>query len=123
MSLVLTCFGMVGLLLQESLPLPTGASLAIAAVAGRFLAVLLGWGVSRYVADTAVQIEREPVLMITGVVSVSIPAGGFGAIAYVSSDRRVTMPARGKNHDPLPQGTAVLVVDLDGKAAVVEELI
>lgn len=122
MSLILVLFGICGLWLRTRLHLALQTAFGAAAIIALLLALLLSRTLGRYLSDSARPVEREPLLLATGHVSVSIPAGGVGSIAYVAQGRRVTMPARGKDHIALSRGTPVVVVDLAGKVAVVEEL-
>ena len=56
-----------------------------------------------------------------GHISVTIPSDGVGTVALVSDGKRVTMPAVAQRGAPLDRGANVMVVDVAGHKAVVEE--
>lgn len=57
----------------------------------------------------------------TASVSLAIPDGGVGSIAYVSEGKRHTIPARAPNGQAVEKGQRVLVTGLSGSIALVEE--
>ena len=54
-----------------------------------------------------------------GTVTVPIPDGGLGAVAYVVGGQRMILPARHAFAEPIPSGEEVVIVDLQQNIAVV----
>jgi hypothetical protein len=121
-GLLTTMFGAAGLVLRILAGWPTTASLVGAAVLGLAAALSGVWLAGRWFAETADQIEGNPLLLTVGHVSVAVPQDGTGAIAFVSEGKRVSVPARTRDGNPVPQGTTVIVVDRRGPTAVVERV-
>ncbi len=90
--------------------------IALAFVA--FLVLVLGRTLSA--SEAAGQSSGSSLLGVAGRVSVAIPAGEVGAVAYLREGKRSTMPARARHGQALAQGTPVLIVDIENHIAQVE---
>lgn len=121
LGMFITLFGATGLVFRIALDFAPHASLLIASFGGGIAALIVVRGMSRLFAGEASALRGKTILLTTGNVSVSIPEGGVGSMAFISEGKRVTMPAREKHGCALPQGTPVIVVELDGRIASVEE--
>jgi len=123
-ALLATFFGAIGLLCGHSFHLSPSTSLLTAAIGGVVATVAVAVAVRRYflVGAAASEVRGGVLLGAMGHISVAIPDGGVGAIAYIAEGKRVTMPARSKHGQALPQRTRVMITDIVGHTAVVEEV-
>ncbi|MEK6234850.1 MAG: hypothetical protein N2C14_09070 [Planctomycetales bacterium] len=115
-----TAFGASGLVLrvlgaQSAFVSVVGASFSAAGIS-----LFALWTASRLAAETADEIQGETLPFTSGRVCVSIPPGGVGAISYVAHGRRVSMPARSTDGEPLKLGAPVVVVECAERIAIVE---
>ncbi len=123
-GLLTTFFGAAGLVCRNSLHLSPGRSVLLALFAAAAAAAAVALALWRYFLEGAGASEVRGRLLLgtTAHVTLAIPRDGVGAIAYVADGKRVTMPARSNNGGELAQKTAVMVVEVDGHAAVVERV-
>ncbi len=125
LGLVTTFFGAGGLALHAKLGL--GALTSVLAASGLSIvltgAMVLGlW--QYFMAGTGEsEVKGGTPIGKIGHVSVAIPEDGVGAIALVSNGKRVTMPAVAQTGASLSRGADVMVVDVAGPKAVVEEFV
>lgn len=122
-GLFATLFGAFGLLAHRTFHLWGPVSLLTAVAGGVALTLLMAAGLWRYFLSgaEASELRGGSPIGIIGHVSLAIPAGGVGAVAFVNEGKRVTMPARGKDGGALPLKTPIMIVDIAGHTAVVEE--
>jgi hypothetical protein len=123
-ALLTTFFGAIGLLCRHTLQLSDDASLLGAAMGSLVATLTAAVGIRRYFLTGAAagEVRGGVLLGAIGHVSIAIPDGGVGAIAYVVEGHRVTMPARSRDGQALPQRARVMIMDVVGHTAVVEEL-
>jgi membrane protein implicated in regulation of membrane protease activity len=121
-GLLMTLFGAAGLMLRILAAWSATASLVGAGAFGLAAALAGVWLAGRWFAETAEQIQGNPLLLTVGHVSVAVPQNGTGAIAFVAEGKRVSIPARSHDGHPLRQGTRVIVVDRRGPTAIVEQV-
>ena len=123
LAVFVTLFGAGGLLCRNSLHLPAALSLPLALIGGLIVTALVAFALWRYFLSgaQASEVRGETPLGKPGHVSITIPADGVGAIAFVTEGHRVTMPARCKTARELPQLTDIIILDVVGHTAVVEE--
>jgi membrane protein implicated in regulation of membrane protease activity len=119
-GLGITFFGLFGLIGRVLIGLSPVVSLALAGVCAAGLFAWLIHASQRFLANTGNPMEGSSIVGRVVRVSLAIPVGGVGAIAYSSDGKRHTMPARSES--PLGVGTRVLVTDLSRRVAVVEDL-
>jgi len=122
---VLSAFvGAVGMLCRHSFGLGEGASWLIASTGGPAGTVVVAIGLWAYFlrGQELGEMRSRPLVGTYGRVSVAIPADGVGAVAYVTSGTRAALPARSALGRPLAAGTTVVILDIDGHTAVVDEL-
>ena len=120
-STFVTVFGGVGALMHYTFKSGAGVSLAVAAVGGLALALMIGLIIRKIVTST--QAGSEPV-KITGLpaeVITPIPAGGLGEVAYVAKGTRFAAPARAKDGGAIEKSAAVTIVETAGATCVVEK--
>jgi len=124
-GLVATFFGAGGLALHAKLGVGATASVWVAAGLSIVLTSAMVVGLWQYFMAGAGESEVKggtPIGKI-GHVSVAIPEDGVGAIALVSDGKRVTMPAVAHTGASLSRGADIMVVDVAGHRAVVEEFV
>jgi membrane protein implicated in regulation of membrane protease activity len=123
LGLFATVFGGAGLIVHGQLHWGGLPSVLLAIVAGLVLSLATAYGLWAYFlsGSGASEVRGGSPLGTIGHVSLAIPAGGVGAIAFMAEGKRVTMPARTKDRTELAQKTAIIIVDIDGHQAVVEE--
>ena len=121
--LYITFFGAIGLVCRDNFSLSTETSLFVAGSVALVPTLASAFALWRYFLGGAEEAELSAQRLIgkVGHVSVTIPESGTGAIAYTAEAKRVTMPARSRYPLELAKATSVVVVDLDGFVAVVEE--
>lgn len=117
----ITVFGASGLFFQIILNFSPFKSAVAAAVLGGGASALSVWALARFFTETATEVKGSRLLGTIGHVSVSIPEGGVGTIAYVVEGKRVTMPAKSRDGRPIEKGKSVVVVDIQGHTAIVEK--
>lgn len=116
-------FGAIGLVLIAVDKTSGWVSVVGGTVAGSVLAGAWSLILGRYLpAGEAREMAGEPIIGRTGHLSVAAPAGGMGAVAYVAEGKRVTLPARTLDGAALPRRARVMIVEMEGKVAVVQEL-
>lgn len=120
-SLFLTAFGASGLLLRVSLGVTAVASFWGALGIGSLTSTTLALGAARWLREQ--DPETGAVLLgIVASVSLAIPAGGVGSIAYHANGRRATMPARCRSGAGLAPGSRVVVLAIEERVASVSEI-
>ena len=119
-GLGITFFGLFGLIGRVLIGLGPVVSLALAGVCAAGLFAWMIHASQRFLANTGNPMEGSSIVGRVVRVSLAIPVGGVGAIAYSSDGKRHTMPARSET--PIGVGTRVLVTDLSRRVAVVEDL-
>ncbi|MBI5708352.1 MAG: hypothetical protein HZC36_15325 [Armatimonadetes bacterium] len=125
LGLSVTGFGLFGLLLRDQAHWPSGASVLGALVLSLGLTTLFLTALARLFGHTATALSGEALVGKVAAVSLEIPSGGVGRIAYESDGKRHTMPARCESalgEQALVPGTRVFVVGLEKGIARVEEL-
>jgi membrane protein implicated in regulation of membrane protease activity len=95
--------------------LVAGASAPVLTLA---LALLVWWYFLS--GEGASEMKSYSLIGTTGHVSIGIPPGGVGAVAFEAQGKRVTMPAKSSDGDGLAQGSSIMVVNTDGPHAIVE---
>lgn len=124
LGLFATLFGGIGLFCRSNLQLDPLASVWFAtggAMAATVLAVFALW--QYFIAGAeASEVRGGTLLGKIAHVSIAIPQDGVGAVAFVAEGKRVSIPARARNGHALDQRSAVMIVDMLGHTAVVEEL-
>lgn len=124
LGLFATLFGGTGLFCRSNLQLGPLGSVWFAtggAAAGTVVAVFALW--QYFIAGAAAsEVRGGSPLGKIGHVAIAIPKEGVGAVAYVTEGKRISVPARARNGHALDQRTAVMIVDMLGHTAVVEEL-
>jgi len=118
-----TLFGATGLVCLHTLGLPVLPSLVAAGGASVLLTTLCSWALLGYfVAGTeAGEIRGWSPIGAMGQISLAVPEGGVGAVAVRAAGKRVALPARGRDGCALALRARVMIVDMDGHIAVVEE--
>ncbi len=83
--------------------------------------LLLGTGAAAYAAFVR---EGKTGLIVGAIahVAVAIPDGGVGLIALVVGSRRTTLPARSWEGRGIPRSTEVVVIDMQGRIALVSPI-
>ena len=85
----------------------------------------LGLGVARCAWPLFVVRPREAqAAVLSGTVarvSLAIPGGGVGAVAYMRFGRRATFPARACDGSAIERGRLVVIFDVERKVALVSE--
>jgi membrane protein implicated in regulation of membrane protease activity len=124
LGLFATMFGGVGLFCRSNLQLGALASLWFATGGAAAATVIVVFGLWHYflAGAEASEVRGGSPLGKIGHVAIAIPEEGVGAIAYMAEGKRVSIPARARNGHPLDQRAAVMIVDMLGHTAVVEEL-
>jgi membrane protein implicated in regulation of membrane protease activity len=110
-SVFLTVFGGVGIILTSLAKMNLFLSLPLSAAAGFLVAGLVF--VMFYYLFTKVQASSETrmveVIGLTGEVTVPIPAGGVGEVAYTCRGARLVSSARTEEGAEVPRHTAVRI--------------
>jgi hypothetical protein len=70
--------------------------------------------------EGASEVRGYTLIGTVGHVSIAIPEGGVGAVAFEAQGKRVTMPAKSEDGATLDRGASVMVVNTDRHLAVVE---
>jgi membrane protein implicated in regulation of membrane protease activity len=124
LGLFATLFGGTGLFCRSNLQLDAFASLWFAtggAAAGTVVAVFALW--QYFIAGAAAsEVRGESPLGKIGHVAIPIPEDGVGSVAYMTEGKRISIPARARNGHALDRQAAIMIVDMLGHTAVVEEL-
>jgi len=112
-----TGYGLVGGLGIDEPLVHVPAALFGAAVLGFGVA----WGTVRLlqIGETDSAAYRAALVGRKGELTVGIPDGGVGEVAYLAGGTRSTAPARTADGGPLPRGTAVRIVRADDTTFVV----
>lgn len=121
-AIFLTAFGAGGFIGLEVLKDQHPAtSLALAGgsgvVFGLSIASAMFWIFRKTVASSAAR--ESDILGADAVVTITIPAGGTGKIAYVAAGSRFTAPARSMAGTEIRQDAAVVIRERDGQVFVV----
>lgn len=114
-------FGLFGLLIRSFTDADGLASILYAVAADVSFVLVLLFALRRLLAGGDAM-EGGTLLGSMGVISLPIPAHGVGSMSYVAEGKRHVIPARSSDELPLEQGTRVMVVSLENRVAVVEEL-
>lgn len=124
LGLFATLFGGMGLFCRSNLQLDALPSVWFAtggAAAGTVVIVFALW--QYFIAGAAAsEVRGESPLGKIGHIAIAIPEDGVGAVAYMTEGKRISIPARARNGHALDQRAAVMIVDMLGHTAVVEEL-
>ena len=122
-GMLATLFGAAGLVCLHTLGLPASLSLAVAGGVSLVLTTICSWALLRYFLSgtEASEIRGWSPIGAMGQTSLAVPEGGVGAVAVRAGGRRVTLPARGRDGCAVPLRARVMIVDMDGHIAVVEE--
>jgi membrane protein implicated in regulation of membrane protease activity len=122
-TMFVTAFGGVGLIVTRTLALPVLLSLPIALVSGCALAGVAFYTFSRLFQAT--ESSSEPRLSeligLQAEVITSIPPQGLGEIAYVARGSRFTAPARSEDGKPHPAHSTVLIERVVGSVFCVRK--
>lgn len=123
-SVFLTVFGGVGIILTSLAKMSLFLSLPLSAAAGFLVAGLVF--VMFYYLFTKVQASSETraqeVIGLTGEVTVPIPAEGVGEVAFVCRGARLVSPARVEGGGELPRHAAVRIARQVGSTLYVTPL-
>jgi hypothetical protein len=115
-------FGLNGLILRVLMQLPSKESFIAAQVSSIAMSTVVLVIAKTFLSDSAAELKGGALYGMVAHVSLAIPESGIGAIAYVQDGKRVTMPARSRNGFSITKGSQVVIVDLQTRVALVEEL-
>jgi hypothetical protein len=115
-------FGLNGLILRVLFHLPSKESFIAAQVSSIAISTVVLVIAKKFLSDSAAELKGVALYGMVAHVSLAIPESGIGAIAYVQEGKRVTMPARSRTGSSITKGSQVVIVDLQTRVALVEEL-
>lgn len=121
----LTGFGATGLGLHGGLGIASPLLHVPAALLGAaVLGVGVTWVTVKVLAYGEITSSEGPEELAgrTGEITVAVPPGGVGEVAYLAGGRRNATAARTLDGGELPRGTRVRIVRFDGATCVVEAL-
>lgn len=122
LSILLASFGALGLLFIRGFALPA----SLAAMAAGIIGIVIAWGVSRtFIAvfvssQTNSLAESFKTVGTEAEVTIPIPQGGTGEVAYVLAGKRLTAPASSEDGMPIEQGRRVVITGMRGTTFLVE---
>lgn len=118
-SVFITAFGGFGAIATDQGASPLAAS-AIGAVAGFLLAAPV-YFLARFLYGQQASSENRAQDLVgrVGRVVVAIPAGGVGQVRCTIGEELVDKIARGRESDPIPENTSVVVEEVVGETIVV----
>jgi membrane protein implicated in regulation of membrane protease activity len=116
-----TVFGGTGLILTKMFNYGLGITLPAAVVAGFFVAWVVFLAFYRLFASVQAssEVQMGALVGLTGEVTVAIPSGGVGEIAYVTLGGRYTSIARSETGQPVERHTPVRVTRVVGNTVYV----
>jgi membrane protein implicated in regulation of membrane protease activity len=116
-------FGGTGILLKRLLGWPAILHIPVAAVAAIAVAGALSWLFYKIMASTQSSslASAEEMIGLEAEVTVPIPHGGLGEIAYTVRGARFTNPARTVDDKELPARTTVKIVKQVGNSCIVQK--
>ena len=122
-GLCMAFFGLSGLFFHRYIGLPAVLSVVPAGGVGVVASLGIALFFSRYLlaGEAASEVRGGSLLGKLGHVSVAIPEGGVGAVAFQAEGKRVTLPAGARDGLALGQGVRVMIVDTEGQRLIVEE--
>ncbi len=124
LSMFVATFGGAGMIYKKLLDWPTAVHIPLAAVSGLVIAglVFLLFYKIFSVTQASSETRAAEVVGLEAEVTVSIPPGGLGQIAYTMRDSRQTSPATAADGGGIPERTPVKVVNLSGNTYVVRKI-
>ena len=122
-SMFVATFGGVGLLLMKAFAWPAALHLTGAVVAAGGAAFLVAWLLYRVFKATSAGAppEASEAVGLDAEVTVAIPHGGLGEVAYTIRGSRLTSPAKTEDGKELPQSAAVKILKQVGTTFVVKK--
>src|SRR5207245_2778132 len=122
LALFVTTFGGVGLLLKK-LGFPSLVQLPVGVVSGFIVGGAVSYAFFRIVQSTQASSHARAgeEIGIEAEVTVSIPNGGLGEIAYVVRGTRYTNPARTADGKELPARVTVKIIKQAGNTYIVQK--
>lgn len=123
-SLFVSTFGGVGIILKRYLEWPVLAHVPVAALSGFAVAGLVFFLFYKIMKSTVASSapRQEEALGIEAEIITSIPADGVGQIAYNLRESRFTAPARTADGKELPAHALVKVAKIVGGTFIVERV-
>jgi membrane protein implicated in regulation of membrane protease activity len=121
-ALFATTFGAVGLILKR-LGQPPIVQVPAAAASGLLVGGLVAYAFYRVMKATegSSHAREGEEIGLLAEVTVSIPAGGMGEIAYVVRGSRFNSPARSADGRDVPAGAGVRIVSRSGNAYLIQK--
>ena len=113
-------FGYLGL---HSWELGIGGSILAALLAGLLVASIVFFGIAWLfrVTQASSMVSQHELVGHQAEVSIAIPSGGLGEVAFVKSGQRSVRPARCADAASVPQGAKVVIKSVSTNEFIVEE--
>jgi len=124
LSTFISSFGAVGLIGLKGFNLQPFTSAIVSAVISAVISagVYLLFYKFFILSQASSVVENQDIIGAEAEVITPIPASGLGEIAYTVGGSRQTSPAKTREGNPIPKGSAVKVTSLAGSTCYVEEI-